>query len=275
MATINQLSQLNQLSGSDQLPVYSASNGDARKASLTTLLSWIEQSFVSPAFTNQYASPNVNGTNVQVASTTAPTWLIVTPTGPFAAMTITLPPAAQIADGLELLVFCSQAIATLTLTLNGAGSVFGAPTSLSAVSSFQLRFNKLSNAWYIVESVASSGVVSGTWVPVPSMATPPVNCTFTGNYQRIGNVVTLDIGIDVGAGGSFSFAKATDYFTGLPVSIMPPTTTASVWTNAVATFSFFVIFTGGQYRMGCDGPIATLNVIPTGITYRWTATYFL
>lgn len=149
MPTINQLASINQLSGSDQVPVYSSSNGDARKASMTTLLAYFEAQFASPQFVKQYASPNVNGTNVTVASTTNPTWLIVTPVAPYAAMTITLPPAAQLADGTELLVFCSQAIAALTVGLNGASAKYGAPTALTANSAFRLRFNATNAAWYI------------------------------------------------------------------------------------------------------------------------------
>lgn len=149
MSSPSQLSTAQSLNSSDQIIFYSTINGSTRKASLATLLAWFEANFASPDYVTQYASPNVNGTNVQVASTTAPTWLIVTPTGPFAAMTITLPAAAQIADGTELLVFCSQAIAALTIALNGASAKYGAPTALTANSSFKLRYNAAATSWYI------------------------------------------------------------------------------------------------------------------------------
>jgi hypothetical protein len=42
MATINQLSAVDSLQGGDQIPVYDASNGDARKASMSTLLEYID-----------------------------------------------------------------------------------------------------------------------------------------------------------------------------------------------------------------------------------------
>lgn len=41
MATINQLSTINTLVGSDQVPVYSSQNGDARKASMDTVKSFV------------------------------------------------------------------------------------------------------------------------------------------------------------------------------------------------------------------------------------------
>jgi hypothetical protein len=41
MPTINQLAAVDDLSGGDSFPIYAASQGDARKVSLTTLLSYI------------------------------------------------------------------------------------------------------------------------------------------------------------------------------------------------------------------------------------------
>jgi len=277
MPTINQLSQLNQLSGSDQLPVYSASNGDARKASLSTLLAYIEAQFVSPDYVTQYASPNVNGTNVQVASTTAPTWLVLTPTGPFAAMTITLPAAAQIADGTELLVFCSQAVAALTLALNGATGVFGAPTALSANSSFKLRFNAAAAAWYIEQNTTT--VTQGVWTPAPTLATPPVNTTFAGRYTQVANQVTFELSFTLGAASSFQFVTATDYFTGLPLGVMPPTNAGFIGTP-LDGWQLAVVFLGGQWRAAftkAGSPTFTASSPPqaAGTQYRFVATYLI
>ncbi len=42
MPTINQLPTVTQLSGGDQLPVYVANQGDARRSSITTLISYVE-----------------------------------------------------------------------------------------------------------------------------------------------------------------------------------------------------------------------------------------
>ena len=277
MPTINQLAQLNTLTGSDQLPVYSASNGDARKASLTTLLAYIEANFASPQFVTQYASPNVNGTNVQVASTTSPTWLIITPTGPFAAMTITLPAAAQLADGTELLVFCSQAVAALTLGLNGATGVFGAPTSISANSSFKLRFSAAASAWYIAQNTTT--VTQGVWTPSPTLAVPAVNTTFAGRYTQVANQVTLEFSFTLGAASSFTFTTATDYFTGLPAGVMPTTNTGFIGTP-LDGWQLAVAFLGGQWRAALtksSSPTFTASSPPAtaGTEYRFVATYLI
>lgn len=42
MPTINQLPTVTQLSGGDQLPVYVSNQGDARRSSITTLISYVE-----------------------------------------------------------------------------------------------------------------------------------------------------------------------------------------------------------------------------------------
>lgn len=69
MPTINQLPTVTQLSGGDQLPVYVSNQGDARRSSITTLITYIE----------------ANLTNV-VAQTikTTPTTLVQLPTATIA-----------------------------------------------------------------------------------------------------------------------------------------------------------------------------------------------
>lgn len=46
MPTINQLSSIDTLSSGDQIPVYSASNGDARKASMSAIKDFVQTDFV-------------------------------------------------------------------------------------------------------------------------------------------------------------------------------------------------------------------------------------
>lgn len=279
MATINQLSQLNQLSGSDQLAVYSASNGDARKASLTTLLNWIESSFASPDFVTQYASPNVNGTNVAVSSTTNPTWLIITPTAAFATMTITLPAAASVADGTEVLIFCTQAVTTLTVAGNGAAAVLGAPQLLNANTAFALRYNGAASTWYATQStVNATQATQGSFVPTPSIVAPVVNTTFSARYTTIANVVTLEFDVNVGAGGSITYDPATDFFTGLPVALEPASQQQQIVSMpqlGVPSDPFLTIgYAGGAWRLVLitGGGAFTINVAGS---YRWTATYLV
>ena len=63
MATINQLSAVDSLSAADQVPLYSSTQGDARKFSLTTLVT-----FLSSAFTSLSVSSYVKVTPVLVAN---------------------------------------------------------------------------------------------------------------------------------------------------------------------------------------------------------------
>lgn len=221
MATINQLSAINTLSGSDQVPVYSSQNGDARKASLSTFLDYVEANFASPQYTTQYASPSVNGFVVTVASTTQPTWLLLTPTGAFATGTIVLPAAASIADGTELLVYSSQDVSALTVSLNGATAVNGAPGFLSAGGSFTLRFDKLSNSWWATEGQSSGTYSQGSWTPVVNAAVVVGTVTYTGRWTRIGRQVTVEILVTPAALSSLAFTAGTSYWTGLPATLFP------------------------------------------------------
>jgi hypothetical protein len=152
MTTINFLSTAAPLSPADQVPVYSSANGDARKTSLTALAALL-QTLIAPGDdrATQYASPNATAFNVQIAPPLdgGSVWLLLTPTGAFAAGTITLPAQALCADRQELLVSCTQAVTTLTVAGNGS-TVNGAPTTLAANAFFRLRFDGVNRAWYRV-----------------------------------------------------------------------------------------------------------------------------
>lgn len=149
MPTINQLSAVTSVVASDLLPLYSSANGDARKASMSVVLDFIEANFGSPEFTTIINAPTSPGFNILMAAATSNLWLIINPTGPFVAGTITLPPVASCYDGQQIIVTCSQSITTLTLAGNGA-TIVGAPTALGTGGFFALRFNDLQSAWYCV-----------------------------------------------------------------------------------------------------------------------------
>jgi hypothetical protein len=277
MPTINQLSQLNQLSGSDQLPVYSASNGDARKASLSTLLAYIEAQFVSPDYVTQYASPNVNGFVVNVASTTQSTWLLLTPTSAFATGTIVLPAAAQIPDGLELLVYSSQDITSLAVSLNGATAVNNAPGALYAGATFALRFDKLSNAWWTVQSAGS--YAQGSWTPVLVLGTVVGTVTYTGRWTRVGRQVTVEILIETAAASQLTFTAGASYWTGLPAALVPaggPNVVATgprsaTYTTSSLVVADFVPGTGVTVTLGPGN--TTIPGAPGATKALFTATY--
>lgn len=221
MATLNQLSTATSLTSSDQIILYSTVNGSGRKASLNTLLEWIEANFASPEFSTQYASPNVNGFVVPVASTTSSTWLLLTPTTALSVGTIVLPAASQIADGTELLVYSSQDIASLAVSLNGATAVNGAPGFISANASFALRFDKLSNAWWAVQGQSSGTYAQGSWTPTINAATVVGTVNYTGRWTRVGRQVTVEILVEPQALSSLAFTAGTSYWTGFPAPYFP------------------------------------------------------
>lgn len=147
MTNINQLSSLDSLSGGDQIPVWATSNGDTRKSSLTLLLSWMQSNLSLPGtLTTQYAAPSSTGFTVTIAQ--GDTWLLLTPTGTFAAGTIVLPSTAT--DKAEVSVNCTQIVTALTVSAGGT-TVTGAPTTLASANGFfTLRFDAATNAWYRV-----------------------------------------------------------------------------------------------------------------------------
>lgn len=154
MATINQLSATDTLTGGDLLPVYVSDNGDARKASLTLLKTYMQNNLTFPStstgisqFVPQYASPAATGFTITMTSASANAWLIITPLGAYAAGTITFPALANCTDNQEIILVTTQAITALTINGNGA-TVIGAPGTLSQFGGARFKFNALSSAWY-------------------------------------------------------------------------------------------------------------------------------
>lgn len=150
MPTINQLNAVDTPSASDLLPIYSQSNGDARKISLANFAAWLQsQTSLNDGKVTQYAAPSANAFTVTVTDSSDSVWLILTPTAGFAAGTIKLPAKDSSVDRQEVLVNCTQAVAALTFNGNGS-TVTGAPTSISANGFFRLRFDAVTSTWYRV-----------------------------------------------------------------------------------------------------------------------------
>jgi hypothetical protein len=97
----------------------------------------------------QYAAPSATGFSITVLNGSSSVWLIISPTGAFAAGTLILPAVANCVDKQELLVNCTQAVTALTINANGA-TITGAPTTLAANGFFRLRFDALADVWYRV-----------------------------------------------------------------------------------------------------------------------------
>ena len=147
MSTINQLTTLSTLTGSDNLAVYSSTNGDARKSSLSTLLSYIQSAFTSQTYITTITTP-ADGFTLTITSDGQTRWQILRPTANLATGTIVLPAVADCADGQELKFTTTLQIAALTVNANGATAVYGAPLVLAAEDFFTLRYNTLTLSWY-------------------------------------------------------------------------------------------------------------------------------
>lgn len=126
-------------------------NGQDYRISTAEVLAYMEANITTAPDDKitQYAAPSATGFSVQINDDSNSVWLILTPTGGFAAGTIVLPTLANAADKQEILVNCTQAVTTLTINGNGA-TVTGAPTTLAANAFFRLRFDAVADVWYRV-----------------------------------------------------------------------------------------------------------------------------
>lgn len=253
MPTINQLSAVSSLSGSDLLPIYSAQNGDARKASLNTLLDWIEATWKSPDMTRVTASPSVNGTTIALPTTASSIFLLVTPTAGFASLAITLPLSTSLADGQIVTIYTTQSVGALTLNLNGATAALGAPVALAANSSFTLRYDATSNSWYAIARAGSELSNAATFTATLNGSTnnPTTPVTASCTYTLTGKTLTLCISMEsvttTGASGNIFFT------TDLPAALRPAArsvgTAATSFSTAPHNGVFADFLTNGQIAL--------------------------
>jgi len=170
MPTINQLPVLSTISSGDQLPVYSPNNGDARRTSIGSLLTFFQQSFASPTLAVNLYVPG-SGFNITVPTPVSnDQWMLLQPAGTLATGTITLPLNTGVPDGTTVLITTTQEITSLTIALNGATAVYGAVSSLGAGTGTAIRFYQPTNSWYNINltTVYAAGIQS--WLTTPSSA---------------------------------------------------------------------------------------------------------
>ena len=148
MTQINQLSSTDDLSGSDLVPVWSQTNGDTRKVSLTNLAKQA-QTLNSTSLTEvtQFETPTT-GAVVPINANGVNTLLIISGASTLASLTITLPAAAGAVDGQDVAITSAITVTTVTYNANGATAVTGGQTSLSTTTPLRLRYYKASNTWY-------------------------------------------------------------------------------------------------------------------------------
>ena len=149
---INSLSSASSVAAGDSIPIYKSSQGDSRRVSITDLTAYLQTNltFDADTFTTQYSSP-LTGATVALTDTAdndSFIHLIITPAATIAALTLTMPIVPGAADGQEILVNCTQIITTLTISINGATAVKGAPTAFTANGFFRLKYDALMKTWY-------------------------------------------------------------------------------------------------------------------------------
>ena len=150
MATINKLTSVDDVSGSDQIAIWQANNADTRRATLNTLLAWMSGEITAADDKiTQYSAPNAGGFTATITDSSNSAWLVLTPTGTMATGTIKLPAIGNCVERQEVLVNTTQAITSLAVDGNGS-TVSGAPTTLAAGAYFRLRFEPVLSTWYRV-----------------------------------------------------------------------------------------------------------------------------
>lgn len=143
---INQLATItlqSDLQSNDLLRLYSQRFGGEIGLSLVMLVDYVRSQASAGTLTTQYATPTATGFNVGV--TQGDTWLVITPDAGYAAGTITLPTASQ---GQDVLVACTQSVASLTVSAQPGDVVLGAPNALAANDTFRLKYESVLKRWY-------------------------------------------------------------------------------------------------------------------------------
>lgn len=170
MPTINQLPVLSTISSGDQLPVYSPNNGDARRTSIGSLLTFFQQSFASPTLAVNLYVPG-NGFNITVPTPVSEQqWMLLQPAGTLASGTITLPLNTGVPDGTTVIISSTQEITSLTIALNGASAIYGGVTALAAGSATEIRFYQPTNSWYALNTTLVLAAGIQTFLATPSSA---------------------------------------------------------------------------------------------------------
>lgn len=140
------------LSNAYALALWYSAGQDLRQVSLADFLTYLEanlDSTAKPEYVMQYSSPIAAGT-VSVTAGDDNIWLILTPAGTLATLTITLPAIANLVDKQEIMVVSTQELTSLTVSKNDATDIKGEPTSLSAEGYFKMKYNSFYDTWYRV-----------------------------------------------------------------------------------------------------------------------------
>jgi hypothetical protein len=241
MPTINQLPVLNTISSGDQLPVYSPNNGDARRTSIGSLLTFFQQSFASPTLSVNLYVPG-SGFNITVPTPVSnDQWMLLQPAGTLATGTITLPLNTGVPDGTTVIISSTQEITSLTIALNGAAAIYGAVTTLAAGAATEIRYYQPTNSWYALNTslVLAAGIQA--FLATPSSA-------------NLAAALTDETGT-----GAAVFANTP--------TLVTPVIGAATGTSLSTTGNQVISGTGKQgYATGSGGVVTQLTSKATGVT---------
>lgn len=145
----NRVTAITQLNGSDLLAIFLQQNGGNSALSLTLFAEWLSDNITveGDGLVTQYSAPSATGFTATITDSDSSAWLILTPVAGYATGTIVLPTFANSTDKQEVLVNCTQAVTTLSVTSSGA-SVTGAPTTLAANAFFRMRMDTVLSSWF-------------------------------------------------------------------------------------------------------------------------------
>lgn len=267
MPTINQLPVLSPISSGDQLPVYSPNNGDARRTSIGSLLTFFQQSFASPTMAVNLFVPG-SGFNLTVPTPVAEQqWMLLQPASTLATGTITLPLNTGVPDGTELLISSTQEITSFTIALNGASAVFGAVTFLAAGAAVRFRYYDPTNSWYnITNETPSLNAAIQTFLNNPTSAnlrTAMVDDTGTGLlvFNTTPTLVTPVITNPTVSTGTFTSP-----------ALVTPAIGVATGTSLTATGAIVSSGTAGVgYATGAGGVVTQATSRTTGVTLDKTS----
>jgi hypothetical protein len=261
MPTINQLPVLNVISSGDQLPVYSPNNGDARRTSIGSLLTFFEQSFASPTVSVNLYVPG-SGFNITVPTPVSQQqWMLLQPAGTLATGTITLPLNTGVPDGTTVLITSTQEITSLTIALNGASAIYGAVTSLAAGAATAIRFYQPTNSWYQINDNAIFAAGIQVFLATPSSANLRAAMTDeTGTgllvFATSPTLTTPTITNPTVSTGTFTSP-----------ALVTPTLGVATGTSLSTTGNQVISGTGKQgYATGAGGVVTQLTSKATGVT---------
>lgn len=133
---------------SDKIALWDSSNSNPSSASLTALLTLIEENISNGKANVQYESPNDTGFSVTVNSEDgSDRHLFLMPVAGYDAGTIVMP-SVGLKDKQTVLVTSDHGVTTLTIS--SVKTVNGAPSELTANCFFTLKYDITFDSWYRV-----------------------------------------------------------------------------------------------------------------------------